>query len=107
MIGDDPREKTREFPMTDMIVIQEKMKTIVTAHADYAKSSFEATKAYMEKLATIKAPDQAMQITADHMKSAYETFVAEATKIGAMYKDFFSSAFEPMSVGNPRLRVVE
>jgi hypothetical protein len=93
--------------MTDMIAIQEKMKAIATAHADYAKSSLDANKAYMEKLATIKAPDQAMQIITDHMKSAYETFVAEATKIGDMYKDFFGSAIEPMSVGNPKLRVVE
>ena len=29
----------------------------------------------MEKLATIKAPDQAIEITTEHMKSAYETFV--------------------------------
>jgi hypothetical protein len=100
-------EKDWVPPMTDMIAIQEKMQAIATAHADYAKSSFEANKTYMEKLATIKAPDQAMQITTDHMKSAYETFVAEATKIGNMYKDFFSSAIEPMSVGNPKLRVVE
>jgi hypothetical protein len=92
--------------MTDMTVIQDKMKAIATAHADYAKSSFEANKAYMEKLVTIKAPDQAMQITTDHMKSAYETFVAEATKIGDMYKDFFKSAFEPMTVGTPKLHVV-
>jgi hypothetical protein len=101
-----PKKSTREFSMTDMTVMQDKMKAIATAHADYAKSSFEANKAYMEKLATIKAPDQAMQITTDHMKSAYETFVAEATRIGDMYKDFFSSAFEPM-VGTPKLRVVE
>jgi hypothetical protein len=107
MIGDDTRERTREFPMTDMIAIQEKMKAIAAAHADYAKSFFEANKVYMEKLVTIKAPDQAMQITTDHMKSAYETFVADATEIGDMYKDFFSSAFGPMSVGNPTLRVVE
>jgi hypothetical protein len=46
----------------------------------------------MEKIVTTKAPDQAVQITTDHMKLAYETFVAEATKIGDMYKDFFKSA---------------
>jgi hypothetical protein len=79
--------------MTDMTVVQDKMKAITTAHADYVKSSFAANKTYMEKLATIKAPDEAMQITTDHMKSAYETFVAEATKIGDMYKDLFKSAF--------------
>ena len=89
--------------MTDMTVVHDKMKAIATAHADYVKPSFEANKAYLEKLATIKAPDQAMQITTDHMKSAYETFVAESTKIGDMYKDFFKSAYEPMTVGTPKL----
>jgi hypothetical protein len=88
--------------MTDMTAVQDKMKAIATAHADYAKSSFEANKAYMEKLATIKAPDQAMQLTTEHIKSAYETFTAEAAKIAELYKDFFKSAFEPMTVGMPK-----
>jgi hypothetical protein len=92
--------------MTDLTVVQDKMKSIATAHTDYLKSSFAANKAYMEKLATIQAPDQAVQITTDHMKSAYDSFVAEATKIGEMYKDFFKSAFEPMTVGTPKLTVV-
>jgi hypothetical protein len=89
--------------MTDMTVVHDKMKAIATAHADYVKSSFEANNAYLTKLATIRAPDQAMQITTDHMKSAYETFVAESTKIGDMYKDFFKSGYEPMTVGTPKL----
>ncbi|HEY3794182.1 MAG TPA: phasin family protein [Bradyrhizobium sp.] len=93
--------------MTDMTVVQDKMKAIATAHADFARSSFEANKAYLEKLATAKAPDQAMQITADHMKSAYETFIAEATKIAEMYKNVFTSAFEPTTVGTPKLQIVE
>ena len=89
--------------MTDMTVVHDKMKSIVTAHAAYAKSSFEVNKAYLAKLATIKTPDQAMQITTDYMKLAHETFVAESTKIGDMYKDFFRSAYEPMTVGTPKL----
>ena len=92
--------------MTDMTIVQDKMKAITAAHTDYLKTSFEANKAYVEKLATIKAPDQAMQLVTEHMKSSYETFVAEATKIGEMYKDFFQSAFEPMTVGTPKLHVV-
>jgi hypothetical protein len=92
--------------MTDITVVQDKMKAIAKAQADYAKSSFEANKAYLERLATIKAPDQAIQITTDYMKSAYETFVAEATKIGDMYKDFFKTAYQPMTVGTPKLEAV-
>jgi Phasin protein len=93
--------------MTDMTIVQGKMKAIATAHADYVKASFEANKAYMEKLATIKTPDQAMQITNDHMKSAYETFAAEATKIGELYKDFLKSTAEPMMAGMPKFAAAE
>jgi hypothetical protein len=102
----DPRTTMKEFPMIDMTVVQDKMKAIATAHADYAKSSFEANKAYLEKLAKIKAPDEAMKMTTDYLKSAHETFVAEATKIGDMYKDLFKSAYEPMTVGTQKFAVV-
>jgi hypothetical protein len=98
--------KEKELPMTAMTVAQDKMKAIATAHADYAKSSFEANKAYLAKIATIKAPDQAIQITTDHMTSAYDAFFAEATKIGDMYKDFFKSAYESMTAGTPKLAAV-
>ena len=83
--------------MIDLAPVQEKLTAITTAHTDYAKASFEANKTYFEKLATLKAPDQAMQLTTDHVKSAYETFVAESKKIGEMYKDFFATAFKPKS----------
>jgi hypothetical protein len=93
--------------MTDFAPIQEKLTAITTAHTDYAKASFEAHKAYIEKLATLKAPDQAMQLTTDHMKSAYETFMAESQKIGGMYKDFFATAFKPIAAAATRnLKVV-
>src|SRR5271155_4191492 len=63
------RKISREvFLMTDMTAIQDQMKAIATAHTDYAKSSFEANKSYLEQLATLKAPDQAMQLMTDHMK---------------------------------------
>jgi hypothetical protein len=92
--------------MTDMTAIQDHMKAIATAHTDYAKSSFEANKSYLEQLATLKAPDQAMQLTTDHMKTSYETFVAEAQKIGEMYKSLFSTALQPMTDAMPKLKVV-
>ena len=85
----------RIFSMIDLAPVHEKLSAIATAHTDYAKSSFEAQKAYVE--AALKAPDKAMQLTTDHMRSAYDTFVAESKKIGEMYKTFFASAFRPVS----------
>ena len=92
--------------MTDMTAVQDKMKAIATAHAEYAKSSFEANKAYMEKLSAVKAPDEAMQLMTGHVKSSYETFMSEATKIGEMYKDLFASSFGAMPHAPTGLRVV-
>ena len=36
-------------------------------------------------------------------RACYETFVAEATKIGDLYKDFFKTAYDPTTVGMPKL----
>jgi hypothetical protein len=94
------------FKMADMTAIQDQMKAIATAHADYVKSSFEANQSYLEQLATLKAPDQAVQLMTDHMKTSYEAFVAEAQKIGDMYKNVFNTAISPMTEAVPTLKIV-
>ena len=84
--------------MVDFSGIQQHLTAITTAQTDYAKSSFEASKAYFVKLAGVKSPDKFMELTMEHTKSAYETFVAEATKIGDLYKDFAKEAFTPFKL---------
>jgi hypothetical protein len=84
--------------MADMIPGQDKLTAIATAQTDYLKAAFEANKAYFEKLATLKDSHEAVQLTTDHMKSGYESFVAETKKLGEMYKDFFATAFTPKPV---------
>jgi hypothetical protein len=79
--------------MTDLAGIQQHFTAITTAQTDYAKSSFEASKAYFEKLAGVKSPDKFVELTMEHSKSAVENFVAEATKIGDLYKNFATEAF--------------
>ena len=81
--------------MTNLSPVHEKLTAIAAAHADYTKAAFGANNAYFEKFATLKSPNDAMQLTSDHMKSGYETFVTESKKIGEMYKDFFATAFTP------------
>jgi hypothetical protein len=87
-----------EVSMIDLVPVQTKLTAIATAQTEYAKAAFEANKAYFEKLATLKDSHEAMQLTTDHMKSGYETFVAETKKLGEMYKDFFATAFTPKPV---------
>jgi hypothetical protein len=60
---------------------------IATAYGDYAKKSFEDTKSYVEKLSGVRSLDKAIEIQAEFAKTAYETFVSESQKIGALYAD--------------------
>ena len=83
--------------MTDIVSIQNHLTAITTAQTDFAKSSFEASKAYFEKLAG--EPDKFVELTTEYAKSAQDTFVAEANKIGELYKTFAKEAFTPFTLG--------
>ena len=83
--------------MTDFASVQKHLSAITTAQTDFAKSSFEASKAYFEKLAGVKSPDKFFEVSTEYAKSAQATFIAEATKIGELYKAFAQEAFKPFT----------
>jgi len=68
---------------------------IAAAYGDYAKKSYEDGSAFLEKLAGVRSLDKAFELQSDYAKSAYETFVAESTKIGELYKDLAKDAYKP------------
>ena len=83
--------------MTDFANVQKHLTAITTAQTDFAKSSFEANKAYFENLASVKSPDKFFELTTEYAKLAQVGFVAEATKIGELYKAFAQEAFKPFT----------
>ena len=83
--------------MTDFASVQKHLSAITSAQADFAKSSFEANKAYFEKLADVKSADKFLEVTTEYTKSAQKTFVTEATKIGELYTAFAKEAFNPFT----------
>ena len=83
--------------MTDFASVQKHLTAIATAQTDFAKSSFEASKAYFERLAGVKSPDKFFEVSTEYAKSAQETFVAEVTKIGGLYKTFAQETFKPFT----------
>jgi phasin protein len=48
--------------VTDFASVQKNLTAITTAQTDFAKSSFEASKAYFEKLASVKSPDKFFEL---------------------------------------------
>ena len=69
--------------------------SIATAYGDYTKKSFEDTRSFVEKLSGAKSFDKAVEIQTDFAKSAFETFVAESQKIGALYRDLAKQSSKP------------
>ena len=68
---------------------------IATAYSDYTKKSFEDTRAFVEKLSGAKSVDKAIEIQTEFAKSAFETFMAESQKIGALYRDLATQSYKP------------
>ena len=85
--------------MYNVETIQQNLKAIATAHADFAKTSFEQGKTYVEQLAQVKSLDKAVELHNQYAKTAYETFVAEANKISDLYKEFIKEVFAPLAAG--------
>jgi hypothetical protein len=69
---------------------------IAVETADYAKKSFEQSSAVLEKLVGAKSLDKAIEIQTDYVKSAYEGFVAQSTKIGELYTNLAKEMVKPM-----------
>jgi len=68
---------------------------IATAYGDYTKKSFEDTKLFVERLSAVKSVDKAIELQTEYAKSAFETFMAESQKIGALYRDLATQSYKP------------
>ena len=71
------------------------LQAITVEIADFSKKVFEQSTAATEKLMGAKSLEKAIEVQTEYAKSSYETFVAEATKLGELYADFAKEAYKP------------
>jgi hypothetical protein len=69
---------------------------IATEYAGYTKKNYEAGSAALEKLLGAKSLDKAIEIQSEYAKTAYEGFVAQATRIGELYTDLAKETYKPL-----------
>ena len=62
---------------------------------DYSKKSAESSAAAWEKLMGATSLEKALEVQSQYLKSSYEDFVAEATKLGELYVDLTKQAYKP------------
>jgi hypothetical protein len=91
-------EKSREFlgsSMASLSAVNEGLQAIAGEAADYSKKSLEDGSALIQKLATIKSPEQAFQTQSAFSKSACEAFMVQTAKFGELYAGLAREAFRP------------
>ncbi|MCG6121669.1 MAG: phasin family protein [Microvirga sp.] len=69
---------------------------IAVETADFAKKSFEHGASALEKLVGAKSLDKAIEIQTDFVKSSYEAFVAQSSKIGELYANLAKEMIKPV-----------
>ncbi|WP_028748368.1 phasin family protein [Rhizobium mesoamericanum] len=79
---------------------------IAAEAAEYSKKSFQDTVTHFENLSGARSLEAAFELQTNYLKSAYDSFVAEATKLGEMYSDLARSAYKPyeapVATGTPK-----
>jgi phasin family protein len=72
------------------------LQEIATETSDYSKKTIAANTSVVEKLLGAKSIETAIQIQTDFAKSAYEGFVAQATKVSELYAKLAKETFKPI-----------
>jgi hypothetical protein len=84
-----------DIAMKSFGAVSKSAQAIAVEVADYSKKSFEESTAALEKLFGVKSVEKAIELQTEYAKSAYEGFVAEATKIGELYADLAKESYKP------------
>ena len=88
-------KENMDIAMKSMGAVSKSAQAIVVEVADYSKKAFEESTAALEKLFGAKSLEKAIELQTEFAKTAYEGFVAEATKIGELYADLAKESYKP------------
>jgi hypothetical protein len=84
-----------DIALKSMGALSKGSQAIAAEVADYSKKAFEDGTAALEKLFGVKSFDKAIEVQTEYAKTAYEGFVAKASKIGELYADLAKETYKP------------
>jgi phasin family protein len=88
-------KESMDMALTSLGAWTKSAQAIAVEVVDYSKKSVEGSAAAWEKLMGAKTLDKAMEVQSEYLKSSYQDFVAEATKLGELYVDLAKEAYKP------------
>ncbi|PDV89575.1 phasin family protein [Rhizobium sp. H4] len=95
---DDANRKSKEAVDTALRTYSDTARgfqAIAAEAAEYSKKSFQDAVTHFETLAGAKSFEAVFELQTSYVKSSYENFVSEATKLGEMYADLAKFAYKP------------
>jgi hypothetical protein len=84
-----------DIAMKSMGALSKGSQAIAVEVADYSKKAFEDGTAALEKMFGVKSFEKAIELQTEYAKTAYEGFVAKASKIGELYADLAKESYKP------------
>ena len=97
-------KENTDIAVKNFNTVSKGVQAIAVEVADYSKKSFEQSTAAAEKLFGAKSVETAVEVQSDYFKTAYEGFVAEATKIGELYTDLAKEAYKPIETAIAKVK---
>jgi hypothetical protein len=88
-------KSTMDVTLSSFGVCAKGAQAIALEMVDYSKKSAESSAAAWEKLMSAKSLERALEVQSQYLRSSYEDFVAEATKLGELYVDLAKQAYKP------------
>jgi hypothetical protein len=95
---EDTNRKSKEAMDTVLRSCSETAKglqAIATETTEYSKKSFQDAVSHLETLSGARSFETVFELQSGYVKSAYESFIAEATKLTEMYSDIAKTAYKP------------
>ena len=84
-----------DMTLKQLAAVSQAFQAIAAEMADYSKKSLEESTALAEKLLGSKSLEKAIELQSAYVKSSYESFVAEATRISELYADLTKEVCKP------------
>ena len=89
-------KESMDAAMTSFGAFSRGIQSAAVEAADYAKRSFEQSTQTIEKLAGVRTLDTAVEIQGEYLRSAYEGFVSQATKMGELATSTAKEVYAPV-----------
>jgi hypothetical protein len=78
------------------------LQAIVAEVTDYAKKAVEESARAFEQMMGAKSLEQAIEIQSRYTKQAYDSYMAEMSKLGEMYVGLARNAYKPVESALPK-----